>query len=146
MSAKIEVNAWKKLAASEVLENRLLALELAAELSDQIQPELLYWFSSNQAWDFKQRIFILLNSANQTIAKELGPKGKLSQLGGEGNFKYYLAADSTEEREAILQMEAEGHDLRQSKMLFYRYLQERTGATIKECRAQLIEILAKARK
>lgn len=145
MPAQIDIEAWKKLAASEKLENRLLALELAAEIKAKIQPELLFWFSLNQAWDLKHRIFGLLDPSNQNIAKQLGPKASLAELGGESNFKYYLVAESQAESEAILQMEAEGHDLRQSKMLFYRYLQERTGLSIKDCRARLIALLAKAK-
>lgn len=145
MPSNAEIDAWRALATSYVLENRMLALELANAIKSEIQSELLFWFSSNQAWEFKYRIFKLLDAKHQKIAERLSPKIAISSLGPESNFQFYLFAETVGERESILRMEAEGHQLMQSKMLFYRYLQEQEGISIKECRQRLIELLERVK-
>lgn len=106
LGGSTEKQNWLGLATSFYYKDRLLALETAAAIREQIQPELLYWFCNTRRFAFKQKLYQLLDATHQQIANEADEHESLAPLDGEESFRYFIASPNEHALKVQAAMEA----------------------------------------
>lgn len=140
-----EKRNWLALATSEDNASRLLALESAAGIREQLQTELLHWFCSAEHFVTRGRIFELLDDRHKAMARAaIGPES-LPQVDHLESFAHFQAAKDPVILQILAEMEFEGTPLPNYKFVFVKKFRARTGKGMEEGKAELKALMQRAR-
>ncbi len=155
IDGSIEKKNWLGLATSYSLRDRLLALEMAAAIKNEIQQELLYWFCNVPSFTEKLKIFNLLDQDYQKIALAAFGEPGLPPLDGDESFRYFISAPDQESLQAQAIMEARKivtdnksrmYPLPEGKMQFLKLYSQLKGISIGQAKETLMEIFREVRE
>ena len=155
IGGSVEKKNWLGLATSFSLRDRLLALETAGAIKDQIQQELLYWFCNVPSFTEKLRLYDLLDEEHQKVALAAFGEPGLPPLDGDESFRYFMAAPDSEALQAQAIMEARKivaenktgmYPLPEGKMQFLKLYSQLKGIAMGQAKATLMEIFREVRE
>ncbi len=155
IGGSVEKKNWLGLATSFSLRDRLLALETAAAIKDQLQKELLYWFCNVPSFTEKLRLYALLDQDHQKMALAAFGEPGLPPLDGDESFRYFMSAPDEESLQAQAIMEARKivadnksgmYPLPEGKMQFLKLYSQLKGIAMGQAKETLLEIFRDVRE
>ena len=97
---------WLRLAGSDIEADNIEAIEIAENYSTELQNELLYWFSVNSSFQWRFRIFELLNADNREMAlKVIRDTDKLCAFDRIKAYEKFVQTTEPEMRNAIVHLD-----------------------------------------
>ena len=150
-----EKRNWLGLATSFTMNDRLLALETAEAIKDEIQVELLYWFCNALQFPVKMRLFNLLDEEHQQLATKAFGDAYISPLDGDESFRYFISSKDEGSLQAQVIMEANRvvpkekrgmYPLPEGKMQFLKLYSQVNGTSMGEAKKALLEVFGGARE
>lgn len=154
LGGSVEKKNWLGLATSFSLRDRLLALEMAEAIKEQIQRELLYWFCNVSHFTEKLKLYGLLDEEHQAIALNAFGEPGLPPLDGDESFRYFMVAPDQDAVKAQATMEARKvvtnnkqamYPLPEGKMQFLKLYSQLKGISMGRAKETLVEIFNEVR-
>jgi|GEM_PF-472873 len=154
LGGSVEKQNWLGLATSFQMDDRMLALETAAAIKDQIQTELLYWFCNTRNFMFKMKLFQLLEGDYRAMAEMAADYHGLAPLDGEESFRFFMASPNREAMLTQAMIEARRtqpedkkklYTLPEGKLSFLFHYSQIKQAPMSEAKETLMKIFSEAR-
>lgn len=154
LGGTVEKQNWLGLATSYQMDDRLLAMETATAIKEQIQPELLYWFCNTRNLMYKMKLYRLLDGEYLKMAEVASDFQGLPPLDGDESFRFFMASPDKEAMltQAILEARRtlpedrkKLYALPEGKLAFVFQYSQIKGIPLAEAKEILANIFSKAR-